>query len=201
MHRKYAVTALLVAAVTDFSAGAVNAAPLPAPVVHEQPAAAVTNPMRGMDQGIGYTVQPIEAGSALVAGVTGGRFALDRGAVVLRNNAGKVVTAIPLTVTSGGRQVGLAAAIAADGRQLTLRPTNPALRRHNFRTSLDWWNYELGKAAPSAGIGAIIGAVIGVFFLGIGIIPGAAIGAVIGLLVGGGQDLIDSGYAYFGGQP
>lgn len=196
MHKKFAVTALLAAVVTvvtDVAAGTAHAAP-PAPPVPV---------VQGVDHGVGYTLQPAEAGAALVAGVTGGAFTLgeNREAVVLRNSAGTVVAAIPLVAGIADRRVGLAPTISPDGHRLTLRAVKPVMRRKDFRTSLDWWNFELGKAAPGAGIGALIGAAIGFIFLGIGWIPGALIGAAIGLVAAGGQDLIDAGNAYFGGKP
>lgn len=168
------------------------------------PAAAPDYVVRGVDQGIDYSLEAAADRSAVVARIAGGAFAVDAGrsVVVLRNAAGRAVAEIPMQSATGNQRIPLAATVADNGHRLTLSPAHtPALRRQNFRTSLDWWNYELGRAAPCAGIGALIGAAVGLLFVIVGIIPGALIGAAIGLVQCGGQDLIDSGYAYWGGQP
>ncbi|PSK26555.1 hypothetical protein D6158_36300 [Nocardia seriolae] len=92
-----------------------------------------------------------------------------------------------------GKKVELAAAIDNDGRQLTLTPVSAPNMTVKDISSQDWFFSELQHAA----LGAVIGGIIGFLFVGIG----APFGALIGLLVAGGQPLIDSGSAYFSGQP
>ncbi|MEU8895668.1 hypothetical protein [Nocardia sp. NPDC048505] len=189
MYTRFAVAALTCA---GLAAGLLSAAPAQAdPGTH------------GTDRGIGYSLDSHPEAGALVTTVTGGAFTLDaaNSAVLLHDDAGATVATIPLSITADGKRFPLAASIAEDGHQLTLAATTPVLRRENFNSSMDWWNYELNRAAPCAGIGALIGAAVGILFVIIGIIPGAIIGAIIGEIQCGGQDLIDSGYAYWGGQP
>ncbi|WP_194815467.1 hypothetical protein [Nocardia sp. XZ_19_385] len=199
MNTRFAVAALTAIGV---AAGLLSAAPAQAePVVDGR--SVVADALHGVDQGVAYSVQASPDAASLVTTVSGGAFSLDidRSAVVLRSDAGEPIVTIPLSVTADGQRFSLTAAIADDGRRLTLAATTPVLRRENFISSIDWWNYEFNRALPCAGIGAAIGAGIGLIFLIVGVLPGAIIGAVVGEIYCGGQDLIDSGYAYWGGQP
>ncbi|MFC9892552.1 hypothetical protein ACFVMC_02545 [Nocardia sp. NPDC127579] len=189
MNKKFAVAVLTSIGV---AAGVISAAP------------AQADPgMSRVDRGVTYQVEALPDAASMVTTVAGGAFTLDaeRSVVQLRNDAGESVATIPLSLSAGGHQFPLTAAITDNGHRLTLAAATPVLRRENFNSSLDWWNYELNRAAPCAGIGALIGAGVGLLFVIIGIIPGAIIGAIIGEIHCGGQDLIDSGYAYWGGQP
>ncbi|MEV6277970.1 hypothetical protein [Nocardia sp. NPDC051832] len=200
MYTRFAVAVLTSVGV---AAGLLSAAPAQAdPVLDAQPVA-VAGTLQGVDHGVSYSVQAQPDAAALVTTVSGGAFTLDadRSAVVLRTASGEPVATIPLSVAAGGQQFPLAASITEDGQRLTLAATTPVLRRENFNSSIDWWNYEFNRALPCAGAGALIGAAVGLLFIIIGVIPGALIGAVIGEIHCGGQDLIDSGYAYWGGQP
>ncbi|MTL14247.1 hypothetical protein GL307_22650 [Nocardia seriolae] len=191
-YRKFATTALIAAAATGIAAGTGYAAPAdPAPAVQAQPAAQV----QGAQQGVDYVVTVAEAGNGIITRVTGGQFGLsaDGKSVALRNQDGVVVTQVNLSSEVAGKKVELAAAIDNDARQRTLTPGRAPNMTVKDISSQDWFFSELQHAA----LGAVIGGIIGFLFVGIG----APFGALIGLLVAGGQPLIDSGSAYFSGQP
>ncbi|MFI5779363.1 hypothetical protein [Nocardia sp. NPDC051570] len=87
----------------------------------------------------------------------------------------------------------------AEGRESTPEPTvTPVLRRQDFDSTADWWNWEFNNAAPCGGWGALIGSAVGLFFVGSILAP---IGGVIGLISCGGRDFIDAFSAFYGGQP
>ncbi|RDI69085.1 hypothetical protein [Nocardia pseudobrasiliensis] len=114
--------------------------------------------------------------------------------------AGAAAQATPPAAGPGDRPAGPVQTSSERDLADDALPTVNVRRRSDFNSSEDWWNWEVGHAAPDALLGAGIGAVLGTFALGSGI-PGAMIGGGIGLLSGGGQDLLDAGNAYFGGQP
>ncbi|WP_067563048.1 hypothetical protein [Nocardia acidivorans] len=191
-YRKFAATALMAAAATGIAAGTGYAAPAdPAPAAVQQvtPAAEA----QGQDHGVDYSVKLADAGNTVVTRVTGGAFSLDADgkAVTLKRQDGQVVAQLPLTGKAGQQEIALTAAIDQDGRQLSL--TAPKDVSVEFIGSQEWFFSELQHAA----LGGVIGAIVGAFFFGIGL----PFGALIGLLIAGGQPLIDSGSAYFSGQP
>ncbi len=196
---KFAATALIAVAATGITAGAAYAEPVPAPA----PAQSEAVPsVQGADHGVGYISRLADAGKSVVTTVTGGKFSLDTDgkSVTLADNAGQVVTRFPLTVQPSGEKVEIAAAIDADGSQLTLAPKAATVTAKDI-SSQEWFFAELQRASLGAAVGAVIGGLIGLILGVFPLIPGAALGAVIGLLVAGGQPLIDSGIAYFSGQP
>ncbi|MGW4092263.1 hypothetical protein [Nocardia sp. NPDC004750] len=203
-YKKFAATALLAVAATGVAAGTSYAAPVP-PAVQDQAAAAPT--VTGSDQGVGYALQLADAGKSVVTSVTGGAFSVDTDnrAVTLKNSAGETVTTIPLTATAKGQEVRIAAAVADEGRQLTLTPqvapTANAPVAAEFIGAQEWFFAELQRASLGALVGGLIGAAIGIVFFGVGILPGAVLGALIGLAVAGGPSLLNAGIAYFSGQP
>ncbi|WP_063052814.1 hypothetical protein [Nocardia arthritidis] len=203
-YKKFAATALLAVAATGVTAGTSYAAPTP-PAAQDQSAAAPT--VTGTDQGVGYALQLADAGKSVVTSVTGGAFSVDTDnrSVTLKNSAGETVTSIPLTATAKGQEVNIAAAVADDGRQLTLTPqvapTANAPVAAEFIGAQEWFFAELQRASLGALVGGLIGAAIGIVFFGVGILPGAVLGALIGLAVAGGPSLLNAGIAYFSGQP
>ncbi|MFI9408846.1 hypothetical protein [Nocardia gamkensis] len=203
-YKKFAATALLAVAATGVTAGTSYAAPTP-PAAQEQPAAVPT--VTGTDQGVGYALQLADAGKSVVTSVTGGAFSVDTDnrSVTLKNSAGETVTSIPLTATAKGQEVNIAAAVADEGRQLTLTPqvapTANAPVAAEFIGAQEWFFAELQRASLGALVGGLIGAAIGIVFFGVGILPGAVLGALIGLAVAGGPSLLNAGIAYFSGQP
>ncbi|WP_280494001.1 hypothetical protein [Nocardia asiatica] len=203
-YKKFAATALLAVAATGVTAGTAYADPTP-PAAQDQAAAAPA--VTGTDQGVGYALQLADAGKSVVTSVTGGAFSVDTAnqSVTLRNSAGETVTSIPLTATAKGQEVRIAAAVADEGRQLTLtpqvEPTANAPVAAEFIGAQEWFFAELQRAALGALVGGLIGAAIGIVFFGVGILPGAVLGALIGLAVAGGPSLLNAGIAYFSGQP
>ncbi|MBA4856387.1 hypothetical protein [Nocardia farcinica] len=199
-YKKFAATALLAVAATGVTAGTSYADPSVPPAAQEQAPPAA----RGVDKGVDYTAALTEAGNAIVTTVTGGAFSLDAdgSAVTLINDAGEVVTRIPLAArdAANGAEVRLVAAVDDAGRSLTLTPQAEVVAVKDI-SAQQWFFAELQRASLGAAVGAVIGGLIGLLGLVVGVIPGAAIGAVIGLLVAGGPALIDSGIAYFSGQP
>ncbi|MFJ4653422.1 hypothetical protein ACIP5Y_19335 [Nocardia sp. NPDC088792] len=189
-YTKFVATAFVAAAATGIAAGTGYAAPAdPAPAVQQ---AAPT--VQGTDHGVDYTVAVSNAND-IVTQVTGGQFSLDATGktVLLKNQAGDVVTQVPLVGALAGKQYGLIAAIDNDGSKLTLTSVSAPLSSAQDIDSQGWFFSELQHAA----LGGVIGGILGAFLFGIGAIPGA----IIGLLIAGGQPLIDSGSAYFSGQP
>lgn len=205
-YKKFAATAIMAAAATGVAAGTGYAAPAPAAPAVEQQQNAVPE-ATGHDRGVDYTLALAEAGKSLVTTVSGGAFSLDtvNNAVVLSNAAGERLTSIPLSQQAGDQVVSVAARIDADNSRLTLTPqATPvagAPAQAEFIGAQQWFMAELQRASLGAAVGAAIGAGIGFLFLGIGLLPGAIIGAGIGLAVAGGQPLLNSALAYFGGQP
>ncbi|MGW4366553.1 hypothetical protein ACWEKT_12995 [Nocardia takedensis] len=194
-YKKFAATALMAAAATGIAAGTSGAAPAaPAPAVQNQAAPAV----QGVDQGVNYAVQLVD--KSIVAAVTGGAFSLDadKKSVNVRNEAGEVVTSIPLQAQVGDQLISIAATIDPTAQQLTLTPdakpgANEVAAKAQAIGSQEWFFSELQRAS----LGAVIGGIIGFFFFGIGL----PVGALIGLLIAGGPNLINAGIAYFSGQP
>ncbi|MCM6775454.1 DUF456 domain-containing protein [Nocardia sp. CDC159] len=200
---KFAATALIATAATGITAATATAAPGVAEPGTDQVQAQAAPAVHGADQGVGYTTRIDDAGKSIVTTVTGGRFALDTGAnaVTLINDAGQVVMNYPLTVQNAGKTAEIAAAVDADGSRLTLTPKGEAVASVKDISAQQWFFDELQRASLGAAVGAVIGGLIGLFFIGIGAIPGALLGAVIGLLVAGGPSLLAAGQAYFSGQP
>lgn len=190
MHiKKLAAVAVMAAATVGITAGTASAAPaqtLPA--------------VSGVDHGISYKTLLTDAGKAVTTTVDAGTFSLSRDAstVTLADRNGAVVASIPLTFQYADRQFSAVPAIADNGQSLTLTAKDVALQDIN---SQQRFFDQLQRASLGAAVGAVIGAALGFFFLFAGAIPGAIVGAGIGLLVAGGQPLIDSGIAYFSGQP
>ncbi len=188
--RRLTAVAVMSIAAVGIAAGTANA----------EPEALVAN---GVDHGVPFHSMLSNAGKSVTTTVDAGMFALssDSNSVTLANNSGQVIAQIPLVYQFAGQSVSVAPAIESAGKTLTLTPTNAANARAQDITSQQWFFSELNRSSGGALAGAIIGGIIGFFFLGIGAIPGALIGAGIGLVVVGGQPLIDSAFAYFGGQP
>ncbi|MBH0779706.1 hypothetical protein [Nocardia bovistercoris] len=194
-YKKFAATALMAVAATGIAAGTSGAAPAaPAPAVQSQAAPAV----QGADQGVNYAVQSLD--KSIVASITGGAFSLDSDSknVVVKNAEGQVVTAIPLKAQVGDKLISIGAAIDPSAQQLTLTPevtptADAVAAKAQAIGSQEWFFAELQRAS----LGAVIGAIIGFFFFGVGL----PIGALVGLLIAGGPNLINAGVAYFSGQP
>ncbi|WP_228001274.1 DUF456 domain-containing protein [Nocardia australiensis] len=199
-YKKFAATALMAVAATGIATGTTNAAPAaPAPIPAVQGEA--TSPtVKGEDQGVNYAVQLVDGNKSIVTTLTGGAFSLDadQKAVSVKNEAGNVVGSVPLAAkVADGPLIPIAAAIDATGQRLTLtpdiKPVASGLSATEIGASQDRFFAELQRAS----LGALIGGIIGFFFLGVGL----PIGALVGLLIAGGPNLIDAGVAYFSGQP
>ncbi|WP_328602689.1 hypothetical protein [Nocardia terrae] len=183
-------TAFVAAAATGIAAGTGYAVPVDqAPAVQQ-----ASSTLQGTQQGVDYSVALTDAND-IVTKVSGGQFSLDAAnqTVFLKNQAGAEVLRVPLSGVLAGKQYALTSDIDATGTQLTLTPTSaPVSGAKDIDSQADFFG-QLQHAA----LGGIIGGILGAFLFGIGAIPGA----IIGLLIAGGQPLIDSGSAYFSGQP
>ncbi|MFI6865564.1 hypothetical protein [Nocardia sp. NPDC050406] len=192
-YTKFATIAMTAIAATAIASGTSYAAP-----AEGGPAAVQVTPAaetQGSERGVDYSVKLAESGNTVVTQVTGGLFSLDADAkaVSLKNQAGEVVAQVPLAAKVGQQEIALTAAIGQDGRELSLTAPKAEDVSVKYIGSQQWFFAELQRAS----LGALIGAIIGAFFFGIGL----PFGALIGLLIAGGQPLIDSGIAYFSGQP
>ncbi|MEU0544768.1 hypothetical protein ABZ319_33320 [Nocardia sp. NPDC005978] len=192
-YTKFATTAMIAIAATGIAAGTSYAAP-----GAQAPAAAQVTPAaasQGTQDGVDYSVRLAETGNTVVTQVTGGAFQLaaDGKAVTLKNDAGQVVAQLPLVGAAGAEQIALTAVIDEQGQRLSLTAPAASDVSVRFIGSQERFFAELQRAS----LGALIGAIIGAFFFGIGL----PFGALIGLLIAGGPSLIDAGLAYFGGQP
>ncbi|MEC3917251.1 hypothetical protein [Nocardia sp. CDC160] len=191
-YTKFVATAFIAVAATGVAAGTSYAAPAdPAPAVQEQAAPQV----KGSQQGVDYVVQLAQDGGSIITQVTGGRITVNAAtkSMEVRNDDGALVTKLNLSSVIDGKNVDLAAAVDNDGREVTLTPINAPITNVKDISSQEWFFSELQHAA----LGGVIGAIVGALFFGIGL----PFGALIGLLIAGGQPLIDSGSAYFSGQP
>ncbi len=190
--KRLAATATLAVAAVGITAATANA----------QPAALADQSVRGSAAGIDYTTTVSNSARAVTTTLDAGTFVADGAAVRVLDAAGATVAQVPTTFVFAGQKFETSAQVDASGRSLTLRPkveTKPVALEHVG--AQQWFMNELQRSSTGALVGALIGGAIGILFLGVGLIPGAIIGAVIGALAAGGQPLIDSGFAYFSGQP
>ncbi|MFD3745420.1 hypothetical protein [Nocardia sp. NPDC058633] len=167
LMRKIVAPAALALAALTVAAGAVQA----------QPSAA--------EQPIGFTAYATDSTS--VVEIDAGALVVENGALEVRDNAGRVVTAAPLTFTVDDFQFPIAAVV--DGRTATLTPElsmDKAVYKPvalPFEDKAPWKSeYEREQAAWSRmtstiGMGASIGTLVG----GLG---GAAVGCVLGGIAG-----------------
>ncbi|MBF6171063.1 hypothetical protein [Nocardia blacklockiae] len=172
--------AALAAAALTAAATAADAQPAPATT------AAATSSVRAVDHRVGYTVASSADGGAVTT-LDGGRFApaADAASVAVIDAAGTIVDTIPLGLPTSSGLVAVAAAIAEDGRTLTLTPQStsaPAAQTINEASD------TIARKQHNAGVGALIGtgigAVIGFFLGGVGALVTVPIGAGIGALIG-----------------
>jgi hypothetical protein len=195
---KFTAAALLAIGATGVTAGTAYAAPAQVQPAHSQ----VAPVLQGVDHGISYR-STLAAGNALVTTVTAGTFAMtpDNKAVTVADAGGALVGTVPTSVHVDGHTITVRPTIDRSGTRLTLTPVVGQVSGLRDINSQQWFFYELQRASLGGIVGAIIGAIIGFFGLFVSAIPGAIIGGIIGLLVVGGQPLINSGSAYFSGQP
>jgi hypothetical protein len=142
--------------------------------------------------GVGYSTTVTESGSVHTI-LDAGAFTLsgDGRSVAVVDDAGTVLTSIPLGYSVDGLVLPIDGIIADDGRSLTMTPQSTSLIHPVYspaaydnlvtQIQIGWQN----GGSVSGGIGAGIGAVIGcVLFIFVGCIPGAAAGATIGVVNG-----------------
>nr|WP_296763589.1 hypothetical protein [Rhodococcus sp. (in: high G+C Gram-positive bacteria)] len=169
MHYKAAITALATVALAATTVGTAQAEPTP----------------------VGYSIASDGASVHTVLDAGAFRLDSDGAAVSIVDNAGAVLTTIPLAYSVDGARYPVAAAVGADGRSLTVTPGLPSLVHPVYspaayqdlvtQIQIGWQN----GGSVTGGIGAGIGAAVGcVLFLFVGCIPGAALGATIGVVNG-----------------
>lgn len=177
MKKFCAVAVLAVGAVGLTATTNAHAAPTAAPVV------------QGTENGVAFTAGPSADGAGLTTSVVDGTFTLAGGTVTLTDREGRAVASIPTRIASTAGTFDLAAAIAADGRSLTLAPVGaPAAVTANTAEFVDEAAETQARKQHNAGIGALIGAgigaVLGFFLGGVGALVTIPIGAGIGALIG-----------------
>lgn len=197
---KFTAAAVLAIGATGITAGTAYGAPAqahPVSPVHSRIVPAV----HGTDHGVAY--RTALDGNTLVTTVTAGSFAMtaDQLAVTVADAAGRQIGVLPTTVHVDGHSLTVRPAIDRSGTRLTLTPVAAPADVLRDINSQEWFLYELQRASLGGIVGAVIGAIVGLLGFVVTAVPGAAIGGVIGLLIAGGQPLIDSGSAYFSGQP
>lgn len=193
---RLAATAVCALVAVGVGAGTVAAEPVSSPG-HTIDSATLVH---GNEHGIGYTLRYTE-GESVRTTLDGGVFRVVEAGVVIEDEAGTVVTTLPLVFPARDRLVTLEPIVEADGKSLTLRAIDEPFPGQDTRSAQERWHAEAERAAFGALIGAGIGLAIGLFGGIIGIPLFTAVGAAIGFFVVGGQPLIDAGLAYFGGQP
>jgi hypothetical protein len=200
---KFTAAAMLAIGATGVTAGTAYAAPAQAEP-HTAPArVAPASVLRGTDHDVSYQSVLAGDGSSVVTTLTSGTFTLtaDRQGVTVADTAGNVVGTVPTRLDLAGRSLQVTPTIDRAGTRLTLTPVAASVTRLKDINSQQWFFYELQRASLGGIVGAVIGGIIGLFGIIVGVIPGAIIGGIIGLIVAGGQPLINSGSAYFSGQP
>lgn len=172
--------------IAKFAATAVlSAAALGVTAATAQGQGAVGDPgVAGQQQGTSYTVGWAPDGSQVHATLTSGHFALapDGQSLTVTGPNGAVISQVPLVYQGPSGDVRITPQLDASGTNVTIdRPANAPQGQ------------PIAAAQPiadpnvilaNAGIGCLIGAVIGFFFLIVGLIPGCIIGAVAGALYG-----------------
>ncbi|MFD0359927.1 hypothetical protein ACFQZZ_00470 [Nocardia sp. GCM10030253] len=155
--RRPVVTALLATAAVSLAAAPATAAPETAP----QP----------------VTYLATLADKSVVTTLDHGTFAVteDRRAVAIRDTAGQMLTALPLTFSIDGQQLPVQQQISTDGRTLTLTPDTNGIRHDAFRPVASPLENQLAMndLINAVSIGTSVGSLIG-----------TAIGAVVGIGIG-----------------
>ncbi|MFI1912175.1 hypothetical protein [Nocardia sp. NPDC020380] len=156
--------------------------------------------VRGSQSGVAFLARTTPDGQGVVTALDSGSFAIrtDLDAVTITNDRGRIVAAVPLTVSVADHVFTFAPTVTDNASTLTLRSISA-----DNASSKERWDAKVQRATFGALVGAGIGAVLGipVFYLVLPPLIGAAIGASIGFLAVGGQPLLDAGIAYFTGQP
>ncbi|MFD3702120.1 hypothetical protein ACFWUP_03125 [Nocardia sp. NPDC058658] len=166
LMRKFVVPAAVSLAALTVTAGAAQAQP-------------------ALDQSIGFTAHATD--SASIVEVDAGALVVENGVLEVRDDAGRVVMAAPLTFAVDDFQFPIAAAIA--GRTVTLTPelsmdkavykpvALPFEDKAPWKSEYDREQAAWSRMTSTVGVGASIGALVG----GLG---GAAVGCVLGGLAG-----------------
>ncbi|MGW0245680.1 hypothetical protein ACWDYH_03470 [Nocardia goodfellowii] len=209
-------TALLAVAATGLASGAVRAEPVPAPPAQVSPAEDAPLDLRGHYEGVGYQVAVAQDRKSTVTTLRNGRFefAADNKVVTVTDNAGRIITALPMTIDVEGHKVDLRPVVEEAGTRLSLAPDNlseaPVREvgaQERFFADIERYQPQIMTgAAIGAAIGFLVGFPLGLFVFDVITVPittvvGAAIGAFAGLHQGGGQESVDAAIAYLTGQP
>lgn len=168
------------------------------------------NAWSGTEQGVSYRTVFADLDRMISTTVDGGKFELtaDGTKVLLKSDAGVVVTEVPLVFEISEKRVELAEQISDNGEKLTLTPRMAAKEIGELRQvgSMERLVAELDKNMVAVVIGGILGGIIGAT---VGLMMFSIITGPIGLLVGaiaggylmGGQSFVDATMAVLTGQP
>ncbi|GAB0104956.1 hypothetical protein JMUB6875_39340 [Nocardia sp. JMUB6875] len=200
---KYIAPALL-CLTTVTVAGTATAEPVQAP---EKPALQI----QGTDHNIGYDVALSTDHRSAVSTLQAGHFLAtwDGEAVIVTDDAGVLVSTVPLKYDIDGKTAEFTPKIDQDNRRLTLTPVaeveTPARDIDAQQHFFDVVQANMPAVATGAAIGATIGFIAG-FPLGLFVIDfitapllavvGGVIGGAIGLQLSGGDQASDAALAY-----
>ncbi|MFI6041196.1 DUF6861 domain-containing protein [Nocardia sp. NPDC051321] len=184
-------TALLSIGAVATVTGSAYAQPMQIEHNQVQPAGDV---LQGEDHGVGIATGLAPDANSVVSELNGGTFALsgDGKAVTATADDGTVLDTMPLAYQAGGHTFDLTPQIDETGRKLTLTPvgspTMDQAQRSDLQLHFVDYASDLARHQYNAGVGALIGggvgALIGMPFFGVGMIPGAIVGALVGAGIG-----------------
>lgn len=145
-----------------------------------------------------------------------GSLAVDGADLVVRNQAGAVLTKVPLQVrgpkdevyplaaTVSGRTATLTpppaarAAVALERTRVERRIVGPQTKSERDDLALQQFNADLSVAVIiSSIVGLVLGCIVGLPLAGVGCLVFAPIGSFVGLMIGGGGSAIVLGIRYF----
>lgn len=162
--RKFTATAMLSIAATVISGG----------IAHADSASTDSGPsvLAGSDHGVSFQLSKSEDTQSVSATLNGGTFSVHDGVLTVSDNAGAVVSSVPLTLNTTKGELDLQASVTDNGTHLTATPIARWLSQRNINTEIGF------------GIGATVGMLIGmVGLVGFGIL--ALVTMPIGFIIGG----------------
>ncbi|MCM6772617.1 hypothetical protein NDR87_06890 [Nocardia sp. CDC159] len=187
--------------------GTIAALGMGAGIVHADPPSAEIA-AAGMDHEIAYRTVLTDSSRVSTTTVAGGRFTTTEDRIVLRSDAGTVLTEIPLTYRVRGTLVRVSQRISDDGHRLELEPRVSAREIGEMQpvSSMARLTDELNRNVVGLVAGGVLGGLLGTI-LGMGFFSlltgpiGLVVGAVAGAYITGGQSFADAVAAVLNGEP
>ncbi|MCP9623886.1 hypothetical protein FOH10_21040 [Nocardia otitidiscaviarum] len=185
---KVAATSALVIAALGIATGTSYAQPAPAPAPAPAPGV-IPSLLDGINQGVNSVLPAINwsthlEGDSIVLETSAGSLTTDNGQFAVRDNAGNIVTAFPLSYTLNDLQYPIDAAV--DGLRATLTPSKDAADARPVGmvkpvVKQEAFDDAVSAAATQFGIITSIGTLVGTI---VGGGAGCAIGGIGGLVLG-----------------